>query len=86
MGSIRVASRADRDKLHDYLMAEVGAGLGGRDVSSGGAPPNCYVSHSKLSDSALVQIAKRAGIKATSADRRARLHDALDRVMDARKR
>ena len=86
MASIKVGTREDRDKLHDYLWQKLGGGPTGNAVSSGGAPPNCYVADKRLTEVALKQFAKNAGIKVLATDalsnRRSRLHAALDCVID----
>ena len=85
MASIKVGTREDRNKLHDYLRSKLGSGPGGNAVSSGGVSPNCYVADKRLSKVALKQFARNAGITTSAIDssnRRSRLHAALDCVMD----
>jgi hypothetical protein len=87
MASIKVRTREDRDKLHDYIWSKLGAGPISYSLSRGGAPPNCYVADKRLTEVELKQFAKNAGIKVLATDalsnRRSRLHAALDCVMDS---
>jgi len=69
MGLVRVNTREDRDKLHDYLSTKVGGGRGGIAVSSGGSPPDCWVRDSRMSDGELRQFAKSAGVTVQAHDR-----------------
>ena len=88
MATVYVKSREDRKKLQSYIYAQYGDSYSNEIC---GTPPNYGVkSNGPRTVAAMIALAKEVGVEASatpiakdSTDRRARLHRALDAMLDA---